>query len=62
MDKLECPLACETNDDVVCGSGGVWIRVVEVIVSGTPGEMVVDGSSEVPSFPGWVTNGAVVPG
>ena len=47
---------------MVCGSGGVWIRVVVVIMPGTVGEAIVLRTPEVSSFPGWVTLGDMVSG
>ena len=44
------------------GSEGVWTRGVEVIMSGTPGAMVVDRSSEETSVPGWVIHRVMVSG
>ena len=51
-----------TNDAMVCGSGEVWIRVVEVIIFGMSDEMGVERSPVVSSFPGWVIHGPVFPG
>ena len=50
------------NDALVCGSGGVWVRVVEVIMFGTSDEMAVERSPEESSSPGWVTDGPAISG
>lgn len=62
MDELRCSPVSVNNDVMVCGSEGVWIRVVVGIMPGTVGEAIVLRTPEVSSFPGWVTLGDVVPG
>ena len=47
---------------MVCGSGEVWIRIVEIIIFGMSGEMAVERSPDVSSFPWGVTHGPVFPG
>lgn len=51
MNELGCPPTWVTNDVTVCSSEAVWFRLVEVIISGTLDDIVVDRSMEEPSFP-----------
>lgn len=60
MAELDCSPKWVTSETVVCDSEG--IRVGDVIISGTLGEMVVERNPEVPSIPGWGTHGTVVSG
>ena len=60
MSELCCSPICMTNDTVVFSSAE--IRFGDVIISVMVCEVVEDSSPEVPSFPGWVSHGAVVPG
>lgn len=47
------------KDVMICVSKEVWFCVFDVSMPGTLDKMVVERTPEYPSFPEWVTHGAV---